>query len=240
MQHILQAAFPMAGPALCTGEPKTDAFTDANLPDALKTLRASYRKVILYAPTFRDAADPAATNYFADTTFDDSIAWSKEIHDILAQHHACMIVAPHPAVRMHYKGRLQAPCYLASDLDVATEHLMAAADYLISDYSSVIIDWLLLQRPMGLYCPDIAEYASRRGFPYFDFNDIFGQYIYRDLESLTKDIRQSLSAPLPDDRLRQLKDLFHQHEVGGAAERLLGAIQAELQRRQKPIRSRTR
>jgi CDP-glycerol glycerophosphotransferase (TagB/SpsB family) len=233
MQTIMQKAFPLAGPALCTGEPKTDGLIDPKLPDSLQQLRATYRKVILYAPTFRDAVNPAASGYFADTTFDDSIAWSEEIKAILTRHNACMIVAPHPAVRMHYKGRLQTPCFLASDLDVATEHLMAAADYLISDYSSVIIDWLLLLRPMGLYCPDIAEYAARRGFPYFDFEEVFAPFIHRDLVSLVHDINQALSTPSPDDSLRQLKTRFHQHEAGGAAARLLAAIQAELRRRTK-------
>ena len=43
-------------------------------------------------------------------------------------------------------------------------HVLNAFDALITDYSSVYIDYLLLDRPIVFSCPDFAEYARDRGF----------------------------------------------------------------------------
>lgn len=228
-QEIMHRAFPAGGEVLCTGEPKTDGLVDPDRPDVRQKLGNKYQKMVHYAPTFRDAANPTLSGYFADPNFDDSIVQSEQIRDSLERHKACMVVAPHPAVRMHYKGRLRPPYFLATDLDLSIEHLMAAADYLISDYSSVIIDWLLLLRPMGLYCPDIDEYESRRGFPYFDYQRLLGKYIHTELDSLAENMNRTLGESEPDHDMQALKILFHRYEAGGAAQRLFEAIWLEWQ-----------
>ena len=49
------------------------------------------------------------------------------------------------------------------------QELLIAADFLISDYSSIITDFALLNKPILLYCPDLEDYLSDRGFNQ-DFN----------------------------------------------------------------------
>lgn len=43
-------------------------------------------------------------------------------------------------------------------------HLVGCADVLLTDYSSVYFDYLLLNRPVGFIIDDIYEYTSNRGF----------------------------------------------------------------------------
>jgi teichoic acid ribitol-phosphate primase len=46
--------------------------------------------------------------------------------------------------------------------------LMHVSDVLVTDYSSAIFEFSLLNRPMAFFAPDHAEYDDERGF-YFDF-----------------------------------------------------------------------
>ena len=41
--------------------------------------------------------------------------------------------------------------------------LLAHADMLITDYSSVWVDWLLIDRPMAFAIADMKEYVASRG-----------------------------------------------------------------------------
>ena len=45
-----------------------------------------------------------------------------------------------------------------------TEELLAAADVLVTDYSSVLFDAMACRLPIVLYAPDVEEYKDSRGF----------------------------------------------------------------------------
>ena len=42
--------------------------------------------------------------------------------------------------------------------------LLGMADKLITDYSSVYIDYLILDKPIGFFIPDLKKYSNDRGF----------------------------------------------------------------------------
>lgn len=46
--------------------------------------------------------------------------------------------------------------------------VMLAGDILVSDYSSIIFEYALLNRPMAFLAPDLAAYERERGF-FFDY-----------------------------------------------------------------------
>lgn len=53
---------------------------------------------------------------------------------------------------------------------ISLYELLSTSDFLITDVSSVYVDYKTLNRPIVLYCPDILEYEKSRGFsaPIFD------------------------------------------------------------------------
>ena len=216
---------------LCTGEPKTDGFVDPGRSDLRRMLGGAYRKIVLYAPTFREG-EHQPDGKRNPRTLVDSILQSAQIRQVLARHRACMVLALHPFERTLFTETLEAPFFFSVALDTCTEHLMAAADFLISDYSSLVIDWTLLSRPMGLYCPDLERYKARRGFPYFDFREVFKPFIHGDVEGIAEAMDRALAGDGAfRDPLFQLKSRFHQHEAGGASARLFDQVMARIKAR---------
>ncbi len=54
------------------------------------------------------------------------------------------------------------------------EEMLGAVDILIADYSSIIFEYLLLDKPLVLFVPDFDQYTGKRGF-YMDYTEIPGK-----------------------------------------------------------------
>jgi CDP-glycerol glycerophosphotransferase len=103
--------------------------------------------------------------------------------------------------------------------------LILASDALVTDYSSVIFDYALFDRPMVFFSPDTERYSQDRG-TYFDLAERApGQWTATE-----DDLFAALRAlPDPDDpadpyreRRREFAAEFGQYETGAAGEHLLG------------------
>ncbi|MFI7410667.1 CDP-glycerol glycerophosphotransferase family protein [Streptomyces sp. NPDC049627] len=114
------------------------------------------KKVLLYAPTFRHQggrrfALPFDVERFAEEFGDRYVL-------LVRAHYLNHVVLP-PSVR----GRV---------IDVSDHHdvtpLLALADALITDYSSVMFDYALLDRPMLFFPHDYEEYVHEGRGTYFD------------------------------------------------------------------------
>ena len=148
------------------GIPRTDALVPSPRRDAAERavrerlgLRDG-RTTILYAPTFRGA--------------DLKGAAAPELLDIAALHRALgseyrLILRLHPFV----KSAIPIPAEVGDFVvDASAEpdanEVMLAGDILVSDYSSIIFEYALLNRPMAFLAPDLAAYERERGF-FFDY-----------------------------------------------------------------------
>ncbi|MCB2339584.1 CDP-glycerol glycerophosphotransferase family protein [Clostridium estertheticum] len=119
------------------------------------------KKVILYAPTFRE--------YERDDGFNCVIAppigfdkWKKKIGD----KYVILLRAHYEVAKILNVKADDGFVYNVSDYPVLND-LMLASDMLISDYSSIFFDYSILDRPMFCYTYDYDEYAEKRGM-YFD------------------------------------------------------------------------
>ncbi len=148
------------------GYPRTDLFFDeAHKAQAIAAIRSRYaipadRKVLLYAPTFRGDTVHSAR-------YDDSL-------DIAVMHAALadewvLLMRLHPFVRTELT-LTEATSGFAIDVSDWSDmnELMFVADLMVTDYSSAIFEFALLQRPMAFLAPDSDAYEHERGF-YFDF-----------------------------------------------------------------------
>lgn len=140
------------------GMPRSDFFFD---DEALATARARVRsrygvatdeRLAVFAPTFRGNGQLTA---FADATAD----WSDVARDLGPGWRV--------AVRHHPFATLRGATVPVGTIDAAQvemNDLLAAADVLITDYSSAIFEFALLRRPIVSFVPDLAEYERARSF----------------------------------------------------------------------------
>lgn len=84
------------------------------------------------------------------------------------------------------------------------QDLFPVTDVLIADYSSLIFEYMLFNRSLILYCPDLEEYSRKRGF-YLDYGKIPAVHVMRR-QDLASKIR--LAGPGPDEELRREISLF--------------------------------
>jgi CDP-glycerol glycerophosphotransferase (TagB/SpsB family) len=92
------------------------------------------------------------------------------IDDVFARHGVLCLVKPHPMARVAQTAF--AGCRAIRFVDdrrlaeegVSLYELLAQADLLVTDVSSVYFDYKELERPIVLYCPDLRSYATTRGF----------------------------------------------------------------------------
>lgn len=142
------------------GQPRNDMFfvpkDREQILDRIYGALPEYKKVILYAPTFRDYG---TTELFP---FPD---YEKEKLEAFLEKEKILIF-----VRTHISEQGNAEKYLSDRIrylgneeaeDVA--EILNIFDMLITDYSSIYIDYLLLQRPMIFLPYDKEKYLSGRG-----------------------------------------------------------------------------
>ncbi|WP_159768130.1 bifunctional glycosyltransferase/CDP-glycerol:glycerophosphate glycerophosphotransferase [Streptomyces sp. HM190] len=160
--RTLAKAFRLREKALLrVGYPRNDMLVQARGATERPLLAAELgipadRKVLLYAPTFRQSGQkrfalPFDVERFAETFGDQYVL-------LVRAHYLNHVVLP-PSVR----GRV---------LDVSAHHdvtpLLALADALITDYSSVMFDYALLDRPMLFFTYDYDAYVHEGRGTYFD------------------------------------------------------------------------
>ncbi len=164
------------------------------------------KKVLLWAPTFRGkAASP-------DTLDNESMSRLQEkLGDdwlVLIKHH------PHDdATATNPRHR--------SNCSISSEQLLPVVDLLITDYSTVVLDYLIYERPFILYAPDLENYEATRGF-FIDYRSIT-KNLTTDAESLDTMVNAVYRQWQEGDRteLRRCREQFVAACDGRATERIL-------------------
>lgn len=166
--NVFRRAFAFDKTMLEIGYPRNDTLINDNNQKYIKKLKKELKlpmdkKIILYAPTWRDDEFYGKGKYKFSPKLDFDKA-QRELGDEYV-----MIVKYHYLIMdnidwSEYEGFIYD---YDQTYDIADLYLVS--DYLITDYSSVMFDYSLLHRPMFFYAYDLDNYKDNlRGF-YFDF-----------------------------------------------------------------------
>ena len=167
------------------GIPRTDVLVgpgrDARADDVRDRYPIDGKRVILYAPTFRgDRGDRASQPAFLDL---------RVMREVLGEDHVVLVRA-HPFVRdaVQLTPDLEGFAIDASGHPDINE-LMLIADVFVTDYSSALFEFALLERPIALFAPDLARYEADRGL-YIDYRHDLPGPVFETTRDLAEHVRR--------------------------------------------------
>ncbi len=142
--------------------------------EVLNTYQKSrYEKNILWMPTFRKSfidIPKVGNKYPLSLPIFEKEEELQELNERLKSRNYYLTIKLHPA---DYQNSLLLPEFTNIKifnkeqfnlLNVVNYSFVSCFDVLITDYSSIYFDWLLLNRPIAFTIDDIAMYSEKRGF----------------------------------------------------------------------------
>lgn len=166
--EIFKRAFAFDKTVLEIGYPRNDILFFGNNKEYITELKNKMglpldKKVILYAPTWRDNEyyEKGAYKFTQALEFD-------QFREKLGNEYVC-IVKYHYLVKENLDWSAYEGFVYKYDMCEDIAQLYLVSDILVTDYSSVMFDYSILRRPMVFFTYDLDEYKDNlRGF-YFDF-----------------------------------------------------------------------
>ena len=126
------------------------------------------QKVIVWMPTYRDGINrEEGVQYEFGLPIVNSKNYS-EINEWCSKNNICIIIKFHPYQKINnILSGLSNIKIVSEDIVDEKKHFysyLGSADALITDYSSVYIDYLSIDKPIGFILEDYAKYKDDRGF----------------------------------------------------------------------------
>lgn len=206
---------------LTTGYPRNDYLfkaTKAECQEIKKQLQIPQdKKVILYAPTFRDNKYSAAAGFEVANFIDFCKAEQSLKEDYVILFRAHYFISQKLDVSQ-YKGFV----YDVSKVeDINT--LYVISDILVTDYSSVFFDYANLKRPIIFYMTDYEEYKNNLRDFYFDVEQLPGPVV-REQEELVKYIKKFSQEFEPDEKYCNFNKKYNYLDGASTSKKVLDMI----------------
>ena len=203
------------GRTIITGSPRLDTSLTMGQEDR-KALRSRLgmaedddRRLVLFAPTWRGGVSKREL---------DREALVADLTAMASRDDVLVVYRAHRLSEKLLAGVDLPVSVVPKDID--TNELLAAVDVLVTDYSSILFDFLPQKRPIVLYMHDIEEYRAERGL-YLDPAEVPGLACY-DRAELASAIGRALAGEgvAPQEAL----DRYCPYEDGRASSRLARAF----------------
>lgn len=181
------------------------------------------KKIILYAPTFRGEIGSAQSP--------DELDFSACREQLGADYF--YLIKRHPFVEQEHPLSEAQRAYARDVTEILTiDELLFVSDICITDYSSLIFEYALLEREMIFFAFDIDEYLDWRGF-YYPYDELVPGPICKTTDEVISAVRAAERGE-NRERIRAFRKKFMSACDGHATERILRrAFGEELERHQK-------
>ena len=217
--EVFQSAFKIDRARLIeTGYPRNDILSNYKEHD-LDVIKSKLKipkdkKVILYAPTWRD------NSYnLKGYTFKLKVDF-KKWQEILGDDYV-VIFKPHYLIVNDFDLESVKDFVYFVDPKEDISNLYLIADILVTDYSSVFFDYAILKRPIYFYMYDLDSYRDElRGFYLDIYHELPGEVIEDETILLNKIKMNNFDF----NKLTKFNQRFNNHEDGNASKRVLDIL----------------
>jgi len=229
-QIRLSSAFKMpVDKVIITGYPRNDILLSKNVSipflDKIKKTHG-FRYLFLYLPTFRGEIN-SSFDLFSNYNFN-----VKEIEELLSELNGLLLIKTHPVNRIKNQVLLTQVSSskfikIVDDYDIEGDiyPLLSYADILITDYSSVYFDYLLLNRPIVFAPFDIDDYIKKDREFYDSYYDVTPGPKAKNWEEVLVYIKEAIEEPEKYKAERErINKMFNQYQDANSSERVYKAI----------------
>jgi len=218
--EVFQTSFQINRERLIeTGYPRNDFITNASSKDIFNIKRKynipTDKKIILYAPTWRD--NSYVTSGYTFELEADFHKWKNILGD-----EYIVIFKPHYLIINKFADDDSLNGFLYSiDANAEINELYVISDILITDYSSVFFDYAVLNRPIYFYMYDLDFYKEElRGF-YLDIYTELPGKIYENETKLLEDIKNE---NYDNEQLNKFNQRFNHAQTGDCAKKVIEIV----------------
>lgn len=224
-----------------TGFPRCDYFYAEHKPEAINEIVEG--RYIIWLPMFRthrsktrDDAPGSVFNHIGVPLFYD-VQTLRDFNSLLKDSNIHIVYKPHFAQDTDIvKRESLSNFHMIYDADILGRNLqlyelIAHSDALITDYSSVFWDYLLLDKPIALTVDDIESYRKGLGFA-VDFDAISSETSERlsDVNMLREFIMNVIAhRDIKREGRRKWRDISNMYQDGKSAERTAEFIKSMLE-----------
>lgn len=220
---IFRRAFAFKKEMIESGYPRNDFLYNANNEKDILALKKKYqiptdKKVILYAPTWRDDQYFEKGKYKFDLKLD-----LKQMQEQLGDQYIVLL-------RLHYliANHIDVSEYKGFAFDFShhedIRELYMVSDLLITDYSSVFFDYANLKRPMIFFVYDIEDYRDRLRGLYFDFEEKAPGPLVKTTEEVIEEINKLEKNKRLPRNFDEFYETFCSWEDGNATKRVVETV----------------
>lgn len=207
------------------GYPRNDVLTDR------EKQKNHLGRYLMWMPTYRQhrrhpkQAMPGGFPYGMPEIETEEELW--KLQELLAQKDLVLYFRPHPVQDLTGLQREELSRIRIADDEflernrITLYEMLAGAQALITDYSSVYYDFLLTERAIGLTIGDREIYYQYYGCPFDDLKENIRGFYIESCEDVYAFVREVAAGNVPEqEELREMKKRYHLYTDGRASERI--------------------
>lgn len=193
---------------------------------------ANFSKVLIWMPTFRTSA---IGNFYDGKQSETGVPCVKNtdlavLNQVLKNKNIVLLLKLHPWASDSIGDLLEySNIFNIKNEDIpypyTLYHLVAKADVLFTDFSSIYIDYLLVDKPVAFVIDDFEEYKNSRGFAFEPIEDYLAGHLINNFQELTDYIvSMDKFNPLYTKKRQCIREFFHKYCDNLSAQRTLSYL----------------